>query len=303
MYKYEYIVYKTTNLINGKIYIGVHTNPIGGDDYLGCGTYRNYIPEKKGFPAAVKKYGQENFIRETLFTYEFSEEGRKAAYKKEAELVNRDFLKRKDVYNLVLGGKVPSSILEKEIAQYDLEGNFINHWDSISQAAAMTGIPDSSIQDACQKEWYSGEYQWRYYTNENKIEPAKIRTKIVYQFDLQGNYITNYKSLHKAAEITKIDYRAISQVCLNKTAQAGGYYWSYEKRFNFDPKKVKKTAVACYTDSGEFIKSYTSLSEAANDKHVSPGTLCDCIRGKKKHCAKLRWRYFYGNTSNIEPLT
>ncbi len=302
MYKYEYIVYKTTNLINGKIYIGVHKNPIKGDDYLGCGTYRNYIPSKKGFPEAVRKYGQENFIRETLFTYEFTEEGKREAYKKEAELVNRDFLKRKDVYNLALGGKVPSSILEREVAQYDLDGNFIRHWDSISQASAELGIADSNIQTACQKEGYSGEYQWRYYTDENKINPAKIRIKKVYRFDLQGNYIDDFKSLHEAAEKTGIDYRAISQVCLNKTAQAGGYYWNYEKRFNFNPQKIRKTAVACYDDNGTFIKSYTSLTEAANDNNISPGTLCECIRGRHKHCAKLRWRYFYGNTSNIEPL-
>jgi group I intron endonuclease len=48
-------VYKTTNLINGKIYVGqdLHNNP----NYLGSGIALNN---------AIKKYGKENFKKETL---------------------------------------------------------------------------------------------------------------------------------------------------------------------------------------------------------------------------------------------
>ena len=45
--EYEYIVYKTTNIKNKKIYIGVHRSPIGiNDDYIGNGIYKN---SKKNF--------------------------------------------------------------------------------------------------------------------------------------------------------------------------------------------------------------------------------------------------------------
>ncbi|QPI13938.1 homing endonuclease [Serratia phage 4S] len=83
------IVYRTTNLLNNKIYIGVHNN--SEDNYLGSG---NLILQ------AISKYGKENFNREILFEYEDI----KDAYAKEAEIVDEEFLKRKDVYNLVLGG-------------------------------------------------------------------------------------------------------------------------------------------------------------------------------------------------------
>jgi group I intron endonuclease len=53
----EAIVYITTNLINGKKYIGSHNN--NNPYYLGSGKY---------FKQAFKKYGRENFIREILWT-------------------------------------------------------------------------------------------------------------------------------------------------------------------------------------------------------------------------------------------
>ena len=91
------IVYKTTNLINDKFYIGVHdTNSNLSKYYLGSG-----IVLKK----AIKKYGNENFIRETLMEFDTSEE----AYDYEAWLVNDYMVNRPDCYNARVGGKGSSS--------------------------------------------------------------------------------------------------------------------------------------------------------------------------------------------------
>lgn len=49
------IIYKTTNLINGKIYVGQDSN--NDPDYLGSGVY---------ICNAIKKYGKENFKKEVL---------------------------------------------------------------------------------------------------------------------------------------------------------------------------------------------------------------------------------------------
>ena len=52
------IIYKTTNLSNGKIYIGQHKcNTVDFDGYFGSGVV---------FTKALKKYGPENFKREVL---------------------------------------------------------------------------------------------------------------------------------------------------------------------------------------------------------------------------------------------
>jgi len=90
-FKY-YIVYKTTNNITGKFYIGQHRTSNLEDGYLGSG---------KRLRRAIKYYGKENFTREILFSFDNEDD----MYQKEAELVNEEFIKRDDVYNLTLGGK------------------------------------------------------------------------------------------------------------------------------------------------------------------------------------------------------
>ncbi len=87
-----YILYKTTNLINGKIYIGVHqTNDID-DGYLGSGFLLKH---------SIKKHGRENFKKEILEQFETREE----MYDRESIIVNEEFIKRIDVYNRRLGGE------------------------------------------------------------------------------------------------------------------------------------------------------------------------------------------------------
>lgn len=85
-----YIIYKTTNLVNNKIYIGVHKTD-KKDEYLGSG--RLLIK-------AIKKYGEESFVRKVLFEYKY----RKDAYIKESELVNEEFCLNRNTYNLRCGG-------------------------------------------------------------------------------------------------------------------------------------------------------------------------------------------------------
>ena len=89
-----YIVYQTTNLINNKVYIGVHCTPTPYkfDGYYGSGKY---------LFRSINKYGKENFKRETLFIYSTL----KDAYIKERELVTPKFVKHKDTYNIKTGGR------------------------------------------------------------------------------------------------------------------------------------------------------------------------------------------------------
>jgi len=86
-----FTVYKTTNTVNGKTYIGVHRTEDPNDNYLGSG---NLLGK------AVRKYGRDAFEKEVLFVFDNPQE----MLAKERELVTRAFCKRGDTYNLQRGG-------------------------------------------------------------------------------------------------------------------------------------------------------------------------------------------------------
>ncbi len=88
----KFTVYKITNLINSKIYIGTHKTQNINDNYMGSG---------KAIIKSIKKYGIENFNKDTLFIFN----NYKDMMDKETELVDSDFVKRHDTYNMKVGGK------------------------------------------------------------------------------------------------------------------------------------------------------------------------------------------------------
>lgn len=88
--KYHFI-YKTTNLINGKYYIGMHSTNELNDGYIGSGKYLWY---------SIRKYGIENFKCEIL---EFLTD-RTSLANRERELVNEEVLKDPYCMNLKKGG-------------------------------------------------------------------------------------------------------------------------------------------------------------------------------------------------------
>ena len=48
---------------------------------------------------------------------------------------------------------------------------------------------------------------------------------------------------------------------------------------------------------------YSSIKEAADSNNIkTPANIIAAIKGTQKRCGGFRWRYFYGNTSNIKPL-
>lgn len=93
----KHYVYKITNMINGKIYIGVRSavDPYNDTNYMSS--------SRTLWEVEYPKYGIENFRKEILRVFNTKSE----AYKYEGELVNTEFIRRVDTYNKVTGGTTP----------------------------------------------------------------------------------------------------------------------------------------------------------------------------------------------------
>lgn len=152
--KFKYIVYETTNLITNCIYVGVHQteDPDVFDGYLGCGAYANvpssYMKSKYAIHMAIKKYGPKNFRRKTLAV--FDSPG--PAYLLEEDIVNEEFLKRRDVYNMVLGGEGGYYISKRlKVYYYKSTGEYVGEYDSMAIAGLNLGCDYTAISYAVRK--------------------------------------------------------------------------------------------------------------------------------------------------------
>jgi hypothetical protein len=88
----KHLIYKTTNNLNSRFYIGMHSTSNEDDGYLGSG---------KRIKAEIKKYGHDNFTREILFR----ELSRKELEDREAQVVNEELLADPLCLNLKNGGE------------------------------------------------------------------------------------------------------------------------------------------------------------------------------------------------------
>lgn len=132
-----YTIYKITNQINGKIYIGSHKTKNLNDNYMGSGKYLKHAQEK---------YGMDNFTKDILFVFDTPE----LMYAKEAELVNKDFLAEENTYNLKVGGFGGWDYANQTV-DYVARNTKASHHGNISDKRSLT----------IKKHWSSGVYSTR----------------------------------------------------------------------------------------------------------------------------------------------
>lgn len=258
----KYIVYLTTNTVNNKIYIGVHKtlSPDEFDHYLGCGVKDNdkytYIHKNTPFEAAVCKYGPDKFIRKTLFIFDTLDE----ALNKERELVNEDFIKRKDTYNVALGGGVPP-ITAKKVYQFSLEGNLLAEYESLTEAGIKYKCSSSSIGSAVLDKTPSMGYLWAetdsININDFKINENKVKC---YLYDIDGNYLQEFESITKCAEFLDVVVPYLSNA-IYAGYKISGYYVTNEYKDHFNIEKYSYNGYYQYNLNGEFIQYIPNLTE------------------------------------------
>lgn len=126
----------------------------------------------------------------------------------------------------------------RRVYQYDLDGNFIKEFDSITQAEKETFILGVNITACCRdKVRQSGGYQWKYYKQDNigKVRAKKIADDLKTRYCKRvvafqdGIEVRRFNSVLEASEFIGKPHANvnISACALGKRKSAYGYQWQY----------------------------------------------------------------------------
>ena len=303
----KYIVYCTTCLVNGKVYIGVHKteDPNKFDRYIGNGlevgwTINNPVT---AFQRAIKKYGYSKFKRSTLYVFDNEED----AYNKEAEIVNIDFIKRKDNYNTALGGRHPGTKY-KTIYQYDLQGNYIGEWFRVQETCKHFNCNDNRFNIVAKEKRSAFNCYWSY-NKVDKLDITEYRLSTrseTYQYDLNGNLLEIYSSFSEICEkYPQFTKNTISQAKHDKYPIGGFYFLSADINV-IDVIKTKElfsvlsdSSISKYKN-GKRIYTYRSLSQAEKENKISSNEIKKSIKNNEGI-----WSYGYSEdyVNNLEPVS
>lgn len=204
----RWCVYKHTNKLNGKVYIGQTCQPPKyrwGSN--GSGYRRN-----THFWSAIQKYGWHNFEHDVLFDAVDQE----TAIQKETELIALyDSTNPDNGYNISIGGA--SGLIgvhmteetKKKISQAT-KGKTRSEEAKRNISLGHKGLPQKPLSEEHKKKII-----------ESTIIP-------VIQMDENENIVAIYSSISEAARITNLSKGGICSCCKGKRKTLGGFKWRYK---------------------------------------------------------------------------
>lgn len=241
-------IYKTTNNVNGKMYIGQKKYGTQKEDmYLGSGTL---------IKRAINKYGAENFSRVIIDEANSREElnelekywinyynavdsdqfyniaaggegGNTIAGYSEEELAIHNEVRNKALKLAAKCGEESSASKLTENQVKDIIKRLLNH-ESTFEIADVYGVAQATISDIRR------HATWCELTNGIEFPDggAKHRlnsntAKAVKQLSIDGELIAVYPSAREADRVTGVGWKHISSVCRGLRNTCGGFKWAF----------------------------------------------------------------------------
>jgi hypothetical protein len=228
-------VYKITNKLNGKAYVG-QTTMKSIHDRITCHLASS---SKMVIGKALKKYGIDGFTVEELA---------KAYSIEELNTLEEFYINHYNTlltgYNRRPGGrnyKVTQDNIRslqtshkkqmRAVVQYDKNLNKIAEYFSMKEAARITGTFAVAIMNCCKNKPLNktaNGFVWAYKGNEPRF-PAVKYGKVVIQLDKDHNTITEFPTASQAHRKTGISRSHIAECCNLVRKSAGGYIWKFKE--------------------------------------------------------------------------
>lgn len=281
-------IYKITNEINQKVYIGLTSKSIEE-------RWKQHIQASKNLSlnrplyVALRKYGIENFSIKLI------------------EEVDDDFLGEREIYwityynsykngyNATLGG---DGKWTKKVKQYNLSGQLIAIYKNAFEAAQYNEVSEESIRAVCRKQYKTlNNYIFIYEDDDRLISDIVNSTNInnyytvkVYQYDLSGQLLNIWNSIKEAEKNTGFTNLSRS---VNASKPHHGYIWRTEEYTFFDNLDLTSIIVQLSNDD-KIIAYYDSFSQAAKSLgKKSSSSISESCRniGYHKTAYGYKWRY------------
>ena len=295
-----WIIYKHTNRINGKVYIG-QTQQIpsfrwkNGQGYLHQG-------QDSVFARAISKYGWDHFEHEIL---ESNIKTKKQANKREIFWIKyyRSYVGFEDAngYNMTLGGD-NNEHLGYAVYQIDPKTmQIVNEYPSTAEASRHLCLNEgnaSQIRRCCEgiKRSCKG-YYWCYKEQYTPQWQPKDNSLIspVFQMDDNLEIIRRYDSITEAGQ-DGYSAGSITCCCQRKQRKANGYFWCYVSDFNEHWKPAaasfkRNEKIYCFeTDTVYANALVASKATGANRNHI-----LHCCQKLPKYNASRGLHFCYAN--------
>ena len=263
-----YYIYKFTNKKNNMNYIGQSVNPEKRKMEHLYGRKKGNIPY---FDRVLKKYGIEQFDFEIIDKANTQEE----IDKLEKEYILKYNSLKPNGYNILKGGRLQRGAWNsKPIDEYDLQGNYINSYESAGyyQNFVNKQYDSRMIRRACseQKHYKERIFRWKGDEKPNSYQKTpSSKSKEVFQFSKDGKLIKSYPSITIASELTNTSRTSIIGCLKGYYKMANGFYWSYTSSINIEPsQKVRiKTIIYKCDENKNIIKKYYNTREAEIDNN------------------------------------
>lgn len=120
---------------------------------------------------------------------------------------------------------------------------------------------------------------------------VSLKNKPIYIYSLEGEFITSLKNGKEICEFFNIKSTSSITTAIRTERQYKNYQISleYKEKLNIvEDKRNKRKQVAQYTLSGDFIKSFDSITQAC----VEFGTgVQKVLRGQQQQCKGFIFKY------------
>lgn len=253
-------IYKITNKVNGKIYIGETTRTV----QIRWNQHKTRAKDKRYTEylyLAMRKYGIENFAVEQIA--ECADEDR---FKVETEYITklRSYVGFEDCngYNLVLSQDGPAPINKQEVLNCWNDGLTVVqiserlHLNVKTIRHILRAVNVTEDMTLARRKEHSGEHS----------------RKPVNQYTMNGGLIKTFESASAAARFLNKYSSQISRACVGDTLTAYGYIWQYtdddnieeivpivasKRKTGINKKKIRKIS-----KEGEILAEFESASAA-----------------------------------------